>query len=126
MTLLLSPLIASGAYHSALNLTGEVVTLYYYDIEGREFMTPLWLVRERGDLFLRANDPQRRWLQLLRDRPKISIDRGGPRERYVAIVEPHRLDLINQLMAKTYGWGEWLMSRIEDRSVAVPVRLASR
>ena len=126
LIVILSPLIAAGAYHAALNMSGEVVLLYYYDADGREYMTPLWLVRERGDLFLRATDPQRGWLERIRENPEISIRRGDARERYRAIPDPHRRDLVNQLTAETYGWGEWLLSRLNPRPLAVPVRLAPR
>ena len=108
LILMLAPLMAAGAYHAALNLSGEVVLLYLYDADGREYMTPLWLVRERGDLFLRANDPQRRWLERVRERGEVSLRRGEERERYEAVVEPHRRDLVNELIAERYGWGEWL------------------
>lgn len=123
---LLSPLAAAGAYHAALNLSGEVAILYYYDLDGREFMTPVWVMRERGDLFVRATDPHRRWLELVRARPEVSIERADGRQSYRAVIEPHRRDLVNQLALQDHGWGEMLLSRLEDRSQAVPVRLAAR
>jgi hypothetical protein len=122
--LLLAPLLAAGAYHAALNLSGEVALLYHYDERGREYMTPVWLTRERGDLFVRANDSQRKWLQRIRDNPEVSLGHAGGRDHFEAIIEPHRLELVNLRMAQSYGWGEWLLSQLEDRSSAVPVRLA--
>jgi len=126
LLLVSAPILLPGLIFTARSYTGERVMLYYFDASGREYMTPLWIVRNRGDYFLRANTPDRHWLAEIRERPVVRVSRGGVRTEYEAIPTPHARELVNQLFAEQYGWGEWVLSHLSDRSKSIPIRLAPR
>jgi hypothetical protein len=126
LLLVTAPFLLPGVIFSARTYTGERVMLYYFDEGGREYMTPLWIVRNRGDHYLRANTPDRRWLSEIRERPDIQVSRGGVVTKFEALPEPHARDLVNRRFAEEYGWGEWVLALVNDRSQSIPIRLATR
>jgi hypothetical protein len=126
LLLITAPILLPGAIFTARTYTGERVMLYYFDENGREYMTPLWIARNRGDYWLRANTPDRRWLAEIRERPEIRVSRSGVVTKYEARPSPHARELVNQIFAEEYGWGEWVLGLLHDRSRSVPIRLALR
>jgi hypothetical protein len=126
LLLVAAPIVLPSVILTARTYTGERVMLYYFDESGREYMTPLWIVRNRGDYYLRANTPDRRWLSEIRARPDVRVSRGGVVTEFEALPSPHARELVNQLFAEEYGWGEWVLALVNERSQSIPIRLAAR
>ena len=121
--LLLLGVVFLGAVMSASELGGEVVVLRTYQEDGLARTTSLWIVEDRGQLWLRAGQPGSAWLARLQVNPDVELERGGRVTSYRAVPMPLQRDRINQLMAEKYGWADRLIDLTRDGSVAVPVRL---
>jgi len=106
---------------------GEVVNLSTVDAKGAQFETQLWIIEHDGQLYLRAGRPAARWLARLRAHPEVKIERGGTTASYraVPVDDPATREAVNRRMAEKYGQADRLITRIFDRSQAVPVRLES-
>ena len=111
---------------------GEVVTLNVLDIEGREYPTQLWIVELGGVSYLRAGNPNSKWLARLRDRPEVTLGAAEAGEQptpYLATPiddDPAQRARIGAAMAEKYGLADWLWSTIADRDRSVPIRLDAR
>jgi hypothetical protein len=121
--LVLIPLGFGAGLYAASNLGGEVVTLVTRDADGREFETPLWIVEDDGSLWLRAGDPESRWLERLRGQPRVELVRDGERLPYRAFPEPDLSPRINRLMAEDYGWADSLLDLMRDPEQTTAIRL---
>ncbi len=110
-----------------LSESGEVVVLHTADAEGAH-TTRLWLVEYKGSPWLRAGDPDSRWLERIRGSPEVEVERGGKTLRYRALATDSQAvrERINTLMDEKYGRAERLISLMSDRSRSVPIRLVTR
>jgi len=104
---------------------GEVVNLSTVDARGAQFETQLWIIKQDGQLYLRAGRPAARWLARLRAHPEVKIERGGTTNAYraVPVDDPATREAVNRGMAEKYGQADRLIARIFDRSQSVPIRL---
>ncbi len=116
--------LAAGMY-ALSEYGGEVVILHTTTDEGKEKSTHLWVVDDSGFAWLRAGQPESRWYQRLRARPKVEVVRAGETRAYRANVvsTPAARELINRLMAEKYGFAETIISMIHDEDEVVPIRL---
>ena len=121
--LLLVPLSAGGLLYAARNFGGEVATLYTHDELGRSFRNHVWVAKDESVVWIRAEQPTSVWLDRLINEPTVALERGGEREDYEASLRPDHRSYVNRLMADRYTWAEWVLSFVEDRDEAVPVRL---
>ncbi len=121
--LLLIPLVIMGAMYSIRNYTGEVVTLYTTDGEGKTYTSRIWVVDHGPQIWVRSLDPTSPWLDRLIGHPEVKLLRGGAITAYHATPFTHRRERVNALMAERYGWADWFLSKIEGRDEAVPVYL---
>jgi hypothetical protein len=108
--------------------SGEVVVLQTFDPTGTGYETRLWVIEDGDRLWLRAGDPGSRWLQRLRVKPEVELDRGGETRSYraVPVDDPDVRAWLNASLAKKYGWADRLVSILGDHSVSVPTRLDPR
>jgi hypothetical protein len=107
---------------AAENLGGEVAVLYTSD-GTRTFQSNVWLVEDGTDIWLRANQPTRAWLDRVINQPNVKLRRGEIMRDYTATPLSHRRSEINSHMVVNYGWAEWLLAFVEDRDQSVPVYL---
>ena len=120
---LMIPVLIVAALYGIRNFTGEVVTLYTTDGEGKTYSSRIWVVDHGHQVWVRSLDPTSPWLDRLIRRPDVQLRRGESIADYRATPFANRRARINALMAERYGWAEWILSRIEDRDEAIPVYL---
>jgi hypothetical protein len=123
MLMIMLPIIASVLFYGARNFSGEVATLYTMDSSGRTFETQLWIVDEGHKVWIRSLRPTNPWLDRLIDQPNVKLQRGDVLAEFRASPVTHRRSRVNALIAARYGWADWLLSKVEDRSEAVPIYL---
>jgi hypothetical protein len=115
--------IAAAGLYATRNYGGEIAVLYSTDSYGKSHRTDLWVVGDDSNLWIRATTPSSPWLDRIINNPEVELRRGTMMKRYRATPSTHRRDRVNATMAETYGWAEWLLAQVEDRSEAVPVYL---
>jgi hypothetical protein len=120
---LMIPVLIVAALYGIRNFTGEVVTLYTTDGEGKTHSSRIWVVDHGHQVWVRSLDPTSPWLDRLIRQPDVQLRRGESIADYRATPFANRRTRINALMAERYGWVEWFLSRIEDRDDSVPVYL---
>ena len=105
---------------------GEVVKIVTHDAEGNEYETELWIVDEPEGTFLRAVGPAAEWLDRLRERGVLQLERGD--EEMSCRAEPRDTAQlaaeIDRAMAKKYGFTDRLWGAVADRSATVPILLS--
>jgi hypothetical protein len=108
--------------------SGEVVVLQTFDPVGTGYETRLWVIEDGDRLWLRAGDPESRWLQRLRVKPEVELERGGETRSYraVPVDDPDVRTWLNASLAEKYGWADRFVSILGDHSVCVPTRLDPR
>ena len=121
--LLMIPVLIVGGLYAIRNFTGEVVTLYTTDGDGKIYTSRLWVVDHGHQVWVRSVDPTSPWLDRLINQPNVQLRRGGSVVDYRATPYANRRTRINALMAERYGWVEWFLSKIEGRDDSVPVYL---
>jgi len=119
---LLVLVVAAGLY-AIRQYSGEVATLYTTDEYGHVYRTDLWVVGQESNVWIRATSPSSPWLDRIINNPEVELRRGKELRTYKAKPNTQRRAQVNAYMAETYGWAEWLLAQVEDRSVAVPVYL---
>ena len=107
----------------AAHFGGENVVLLTAGVDGSSHQTRLWVQDFDGSPWVRAESPKSRWYQRLNRRPLVEMQRAGEWRRYRAIPVPHRTGEVNNLMARKYGWADWLIGLVRDRGYAVAIRL---
>ena len=107
---------------------GEVVTLITTDENGHEFETGLWIVELDGVSYLCAASTDAAWLERVRGRPDVQLDRAGHRADYRAIPvsADDTRDAVSRAMAEKYGRLDRAVALFRDHRQSVPVRLQRR
>ena len=84
---------------------GEVVQLITTDENGNEFETGLWVVDLEGVSYLRAESKDAAWIERIRERPDVQLDRAGRRTHYRAIPigDDDTRESVSRAMAEKYG-----------------------
>ena len=111
------------AIMGASEFSGEVVTLRTFQENGLSRETSLWIVEDRGRLYLRAGTPESGWLARLAEHPQVELVRDGASTAYRAVLVPRQRARVNELMAEKYGWGESLVALSRDSAKVTIVRL---
>ena len=117
------PILVWVGLYGVRNYVGEVATLYTTDGGERTFTTQLWVVEHRHKLWIRSLHPTSPWLDRIINNPDVELRRGKILKSYKATPLTHRRSRVNGYMAETYGWAEWLLAKVEDRTQSVPVYL---
>ena len=107
---------------------GEVVRLITTDENGNEFETGLWVVDLEGVSYLRAESKDAAWIERIRKRPDVQLDRAGRRTDYRAIPigDDDTRDSVSRAMAEKYGRLDRAVALFRDYSHCLPVRLQIR
>jgi hypothetical protein len=126
LTLCIGLALAALALGSAWVHEGEVVTLTTWDSGDHACRSRLWIVEVDGRPYLRADLPGARWVERLRSRPVVEVQRDGTRERYEAVpVDDAAVrEAVADAMAAKYGLLDDLLGALlRDESEVLPVRL---
>lgn len=115
--------VAAVGLHAARNFGGEVAVLYTTDNHGKSYRTDLWVIGQESNVWIRATNPSSDWLDRVINNPDVELRRGEILKSYKATPLTRRRTRINSSMAEAYGWAEWLLAKVEDRSESVPVYL---
>ena len=117
------PLLLVAVVMAASEFGGELVTLHTREVDGVEHTTSLWVIEREGHAWLRAGDPGSGWLRRLEAVPEVLVERNGKTTRFQAVPMPERIDLVNQAMARKYGFANAVIDFTLDASDAIAVRL---
>ena len=125
LTLCIGLALAALAVGSAWLREGEVVTLTTWDAGEHARQSRLWIVEVDGRRYLRADLPGARWVERLRARPEVELQRDGSRERYRAVpVDDDAVrEAVGVAMGAKYGLVDDLVGALRDDDHALPVRL---
>jgi len=105
---------------------GEVVTLTTFDAEEHPRRSRLWIVEVDGARYVRSDLPGRaRWVERLRARPQVELQRDGVHERCraVPVDDPSIRDAVGNAMEAKYGLLDELLDAVRDDDDTLPVRL---
>lgn len=117
------PILFLLAVGAASEWGGEVVEVETYDARGRRFSTSLWIVDFSGDSWLRASDPEATWVERIRERPEIVVERDGVRFEYRARIVDGYSEKINAAMRERYGLADQITGVLRDPDAVVAIRL---
>lgn len=103
----------------------EVVTLETTDVAGAARRTRTWIADEAGSAWIEAANPERPFLQDLRGRPSVVLERGGTRRTCTAEIAPNPDGhaRIRRLLAARYGWADAWVGLVADTRASLAVRL---
>jgi hypothetical protein len=106
----------------------EVVVLRTMDASGSPHRTRTWIVDADGFAWIEAANPERPFLDDLRARPQVELERGDGVRRCDAMVlpNPDGHTRIRRLLADKYGWADDWIGVLADTSQSVAIRLACR
>jgi hypothetical protein len=102
---------------------GEVVVVTTRDAAGDPHRTRIWVVDHDGAQWIRSGSESSGWFARLREQPTLELDRAGSHESYNVVVVPEATAMVNELMAKKYGWADWYVGTLFSRAHAVAMRL---
>ena len=104
---------------------GEVVHLITLDDEVGEQEADLWIVDLDGVLFLRANQPDVRWLERLRANPRVRLERGDVVSAYraVPLSDEETRNRVHRAMSEKYGFADVAWNWMTNRADSVAIRL---
>jgi hypothetical protein len=120
---LIGALLFFGSIFAASELGGEVITLRTFRENGLASETSLWIVDDRGSLYIRAGMPDSKWLARVRGADRVQVVRDGVERDYRPTLILRLRDRVNRLMAEKYGWAEKLMGLMRNNEQTTPIRL---
>jgi len=84
----------------------------------------LWVVEDQQGPWIRAENPRRLWLDLLRDGPLVELSRDGRTNQYRARVsdDPDTQAYVDELFRAKYGRADQILGFVVRRD-SVPIRL---
>lgn len=103
--------------------SGEVVVVTINGAQGNAQEVRLWVVDHEGEAWLRAGSPQAGWYEGITTQPEVGIVRGENSFSVVVQADVSSRAVVNDLMAKKYGWADQYISFLFGRDNAVPLRL---
>jgi len=110
------------AHWALIEVGREVVVLRTQDSDGGWRETRLWIVDDGGYAWLHGGDS--RWMQDLRERPVVEVERAGKTHRYRARPYPSSHARIDEVLRAKYGVADWWVRFVApDSDAATPVRL---
>ena len=106
----------------------EVAVMRTIDAHGTHSFTSLWVVDgEHGFSWIRAHRPDRRWLPVLQENPKVQLRRAGRTGNYFAQVfdDPLSRAYVAPYFYEKYGLADILREFVSGTDT-VPIRLEPR
>ena len=95
-------------------------------VRSQDTYVHLWVVEDAQNVWIRAESPNRLWLDYLHDKPEIELRRYDGTYRYRAIPDDasRTRDQVDSMFREKYGLADQARSLI--RSQTVPIRLVRR
>ena len=97
----------------------EVVTLFVSGIGVQDHYTRLWVVDDPPYVWLRAERPDRVWVDSLRTHPNVTMWRGEAKLFYRAEILDNASPYVDELFALKYGLLDQARGLIGRQSVAI-------
>ena len=107
--------------------TAEIAVLHTSTVENQDHFASVWVVDDGPYLWIRAEDPARRWLPAVREEPRVSLRRAGRAHAYRAMLwdTPEGCAYVDPLFRAKYGLAEDVRALFR-RSETIPIRLDLR
>jgi hypothetical protein len=104
---------------------GELVTLHTRGPDGDHYQTQLWVIEEKGELYLRAHYAGAKWLTRIRHQPEVELSRGDASHPFLArpVDDPELRRAVNRAIAAKYGLADRLASAVWSPEKSIPVHL---
>ena len=103
--------------------SGEVVVLTSADASGEFHETRVWIVDVEDATYLRAGSSDSAWLERVRARPLVMLERGDERREVRLVVAEDQTGVVNGLMAYKYGVADMVVGAFAPRDNAVALRV---
>ena len=110
----------------AASESGEVVVLTSVDESGAFHETRVWIVDLDDGTYLRAGTAEQGWLERVRARPLVILERGGEQREVRLVVATDMTAAVNAHMAHKYGVADMVVGALVPRSNAVALRVVGR
>lgn len=104
--------------------SGEVVVLTSLDESGGLHETRVWIVDLEDGTYLRAGTAEQAWLERVRARPLVTLERGGEQREVRLVVATDMTDAVNAHMAYKYGVADMVVGALIPRDDAVALRVS--
>jgi hypothetical protein len=126
-TLMFALLVAVAALAWNAVRAQEVVTLHVLGPGTTHHYARLWVVEAKPYLWIRAEQPTRKWLEALRANPDVYVWRGEQRYAYRATIREDResREFVDELFRKKYGFMDELREPLRAKRT-IPIQLDSR
>jgi hypothetical protein len=106
-----------------LSELAEVVVIHTVDASGEPAETRIWLVEDREGHWWIRGDHQSGWGQRARSHPEVTIQRGGQRQHFRAILVPSQREAVTALMREKYGLADWMIAAMRNEDTTIVFRL---
>ena len=112
------------AWRSLSRAAHEIAVLHTSKVENRDYFATVWVVDDGPYLWIRAEDPARRWLPAVREDPNVSLRRAGREYAYHAALwdTPEGRAYVDPLFRAKYGLAEEVRALFR-RTETIPIRL---
>ena len=103
----------------------EVVVLETTTPAGALRRTRTWIADADGSAWVEAANPERPFLQDLRHRPELVLERAGARRTCTVEVwpNPEGHERIRRLLRERYGWADRWIGLVADTTTSLGLRL---
>ncbi|MFT7244478.1 MAG: hypothetical protein ACI82A_001835 [Candidatus Azotimanducaceae bacterium] len=102
----------------------EVIELEAMDESGELVTTRLWIADHDGKQYLRVGADGSGWFSRIQANPAVKVTRGGETMSVIAIPDPSKSEIINQIMQEKYSWGDTLIGKmVGERTGSIPIEL---
>jgi hypothetical protein len=105
----------------------EVITLHVLGPGTTNHYAQLWVVEAKPYLWIRADQPSRKWLEGVRANPDVFVWRGGQRQEYRATIREDRetREYVDGLFREKYGYMDKLREPLRAKHT-IPIQLDPR
>lgn len=104
----------------------EVVVVETTDANGAARRTRTWVADEAQTVWVEAANPERPFVEDLRRRPVLILERAGTRRQCTAEILPNpdgHLQ-VREALARRYGWADRWIAMFADTHASLAVRLS--
>jgi hypothetical protein len=102
----------------------ETVLLHTASFENQDHFATLWVVDDGPVLWIRSETRKNRWLDAVRQHPRVEVRRAGVSHRYDAMPfdTPEAIARVDALFREKYGMADRFRALIAERD-PLPIRL---
>ena len=104
----------------------EVVVVETTDAHGAARRTRTWVADEGRTMWIEAANPERPFVEDLRRRPALVLERAGTRRQCRAEILPNPEGhvQVREALARRYGWADRWIGMLADTHASLAVRLS--